>query len=349
MDVLKFRKYEDYKNSEVNENISVLWLTPDKPENISVGRKQISKHLKNKGIDVTLKGTTIKTILRSIYEINKYDVIIGTTRSGAIVGTLLSLIHNNMFLVDHIDPIRQFKENNNIFLSFFVKWLENLSFYVSDHVFYVYKEEEKRVKKFSSSSSQVSLGVEYELFANPPKELISEVKSELKNYNLKDNIAIYIGGLEPIYHIKELLNSIEYLDNWSLLILGAGSMEEYVENIGSKNENIIFLGTVPHKKISGYLHISDVGISLVDDPNTLKILEYSASGLSIVQLKGRAEKNFNELVSFCSTDSKSIAKNIKEANKKSKEEKEKFKDFAKKYDWTKISDKYLQEIINYSN
>ncbi len=72
------------------DNISVLWLTPNRPENISVARKKISEHLKNKGIDVTLRGTTIKTVFRSIYKINKYDVIIGTTRSGGIAGILLN-------------------------------------------------------------------------------------------------------------------------------------------------------------------------------------------------------------------------------------------------------------------
>ncbi len=330
-------------------DISILWLTPDKPEDISVGRKRISRHLEKKDIGVTIKGTTIKTILKSTYKIRDYDVLIGTTRSGAIAGTLLNFIHSGIFLVDHIDPIRQFRTNNNRYLSFIVEWLENLSFYLSDHIFYVYNEEEKRVNKFSSCSTEVSLGVDYELFADPKQKTISIVKSDLKNKGIdieKHNIAIYIGGLEPIYHIKELLESTEYLgDKWRLLILGTGSLDEYVEEVSEKKQKIEFLGTVPHEKISGYLYISDVGISLVDDPNTLKILEYSAAGLPTVQLKGRAENTrFKELLEFCSPKPSSIADAIRKAGKLEKEKRDKLKKIVSFYDWEKITDKYLSVI-----
>jgi len=45
----------------------VLWLTPDKPDNISVGRQRIADHLETRGFDVTLRGTTPRTVLRSLH------------------------------------------------------------------------------------------------------------------------------------------------------------------------------------------------------------------------------------------------------------------------------------------
>ncbi len=152
---------------------------------------------------------------------------------------------------------------------------------------------------------------------SPSKEIIPQAKSNLENYNIKDSIVIYIGGLEPIYNIKELLKSIEYLDDWTLIILGAGSLSEYVKNKASDNEQIIFPETVPHKEIPGYLKLGDVGVSLVDDVNTLKILEYSAGGIPTVQLRGKLKNRniFKELLEFCFIDPKSIAEAIEKANK----------------------------------
>jgi hypothetical protein len=57
---------------------------------------------------------------------------------------------------------------------------------------------------------------------------------------------------------------------------------------------IHYLGTVDHETILGLLAACDVGVSLVDDPHTLKIIEYGAAGLLVVQLAGRAKARFGD-------------------------------------------------------
>ncbi|GAA0450251.1 hypothetical protein MUK72_10560 [Halococcus dombrowskii] len=89
----------------------LLWLTPDKPANISVGRRRIADRLEADGFDVTLRGTTPRTVFQSFRERGEYDAVLGTTRSGAFAGALLKL-RGTPFVVDHIDPIRQFADTH---------------------------------------------------------------------------------------------------------------------------------------------------------------------------------------------------------------------------------------------
>jgi len=101
-------------HSDVTQvNPKVRWFTPDKPDNISVGRERIASHLRqNEGFNVDVVGTTLTTVRTAIRERDRYDVILGTTRAGAIAGTLIGRVTGKPVIVDHVDPIRQFRENN---------------------------------------------------------------------------------------------------------------------------------------------------------------------------------------------------------------------------------------------
>ena len=122
---------------------------------------------------------------------------------------------------------------------------------------------------------------------NPPTETIEAAETRLEALDLEEQVAIYVGGLEPIYHVDELLASVDCLDGWSLVVLGTGSLSGRVERTAERL-NVVFLGTLPHEQIPGYLHAADVEVCLVDDLHTLKVLEYGAAGLPVVQLVGRA-------------------------------------------------------------
>jgi glycosyltransferase involved in cell wall biosynthesis len=255
----------------------VVWLTPDKPKNISVGRQRIADHLEERGFDVTMRGTSWRTVARSLRERNRYDVVIGTTRAGAISGVLLKLLGTPL-IIDHIDPIRQFAENNPRWLAVIVRLLENVSFLAADHVLYVYEEERPRVKRYASSYSETDLGVEFDRFADPNPEIVESARNRLEALDLAEQVVIYVGGLEPIYHIEELLAAMEHLPDWSLIVVGTGSLQDTVSATAAQRSNVHYLGTVPHETVPGYLQAADVGVSLVDDPHTLKLLEYGAAG-----------------------------------------------------------------------
>jgi len=324
--------------------VEVLWLTPDKPDNISVGRERISEHLESNGYNITLRGTTIKTILKSTHELNKYDIVIGTTRAGAVAAIWLKLIYRCPIIVDHIDPIRQFEKTHASWLSTLVRRMENLSFRVADRVLYVYKEEEDRINFFTENVRKTDLGVEADKFARPDSEMVYLAEDEIRDLNIEGKIAIYIGGLEPIYHIQELIAASSYLSSWSFLLIGDGSLREKVEEASIQSENIYYLGTIPHEQIPGYLKISDVGISLVDDPHTLKILEYGAAGLPVVQLAGRAESRFGDLLTYTERDPSQIAESIQSAEKHGPISD--LHSFSTNFDWDRIADDYAETINN---
>lgn len=343
----------------------VLWLTPDKPANISVGRRRIADHLEPRGIEVVLRGTTPRTVFASIRDRDRYDAVIGTTRLGAIAGVGLARLGGIPLIVDHVDPIRQFAATAPTTLATGVRWLENAAFALAAHVLYVYPEEKARVRRFAPAASKTDLGVEYDRFADPSEETIEAARSRLDALDLEERIAVYVGGLEPIYHVRELLASVEFLEGWSLLVLGTGSLSELVSR-ATERSNVAFLGTVPHEQVPGYLHVADVGICLVDDPYTLKVLEYGAAGLPVVQLAGRAEERFSGLVQFTPPEPAAIARAVERADGRrepdvgvengtsrstadgSETEARSLRAFARRFDWERIADDYeraLTEVV----
>lgn len=325
--------------SEANNETTVLWLTPDKPANISVGRQRIADHLSTSGVSVTLRGTTPRTLARSLRDGRRYDVVVGTTRAGAIGGALLKLATGTPLVVDHIDPIRQFENTSSRWLAAVVRQLENAAFRVADHVLYVYAEEEDRVGRFASAT-KTNLGVEYDRFANPSANAVARAEVDFERYDA-ENVAIYVGGLEPIYHIRELLAAATKLEEWTLVVLGAGSLAGLVERAATAHDGVVFLGTVDHELVPGYLHAADLGVCLVDDPHTLKVLEYGAAGLPTVQMRGRAEERFDGLVEFCDPEPDSIARTIERAPTDDPVE---LRSFAREFDWSEIAETYERVI-----
>lgn len=317
----RWRSHESREPRGNQENrprhLRVLWLTPDKPANISVGRRRIAAHLSERGIEVVLRGTTIGTVSRSLRNGGELDAVIGTTRAGAIAGTVVATVRQCPLVVDHVDPIRQLAETASRPVATLVRWLENVAFARAAYVLYVYPEERARVERFASRSTRTDLGVDLKRFAEPSPAAVRRAEARLNEAGVQERVAIYLGGLEPIYHIEELLESVRHLENWTLLVVGDGSLSSRIERAARGEERIEFLGSVPHEDVPGYLQAADVGVCLVDDPNTLKVLEYGAAGLPVVQLAGRAEERFEGLVEFCTAEPVDIARAIETASEQS--------------------------------
>jgi glycosyltransferase involved in cell wall biosynthesis len=352
----------------------VCWLTPDKPANISVGRRRIATHLREWGIEIALRGTTRTTITAALRSRAGFDAVIGTTRAGAIAGTVVAAARRCPLIVDHVDPIRQFEATASGPVATTVRQLENLAFARSAHVCYVYPEERPRVERFASRVTKTDLGVEFERFAKPAPEAIRAAEERLDEAGVSGRVAIYLGGLEPIYHVEELLESARFLENWTVLVVGDGSLAGLVERAASEHERIVFLGSVPYEAVPGYLHVADIGVCLVDDPHTLKVLEYGAAGLPVVQLAGRAAERFGGLVEFCSADPADIVRAIEAAGERSTDDdwgsetarpaaddrpsdsdrtggdertgtnSESLRAFAQRYDWARIAEDYERAV-----
>jgi len=320
---------------------SVLWFTPDKPEDISVGRRMIARHLRTEGFDVELRGTTPETVARSAPPAGSYDVLVGTTRAGAFAATALAKLHGLPLVIDHVDPIRQFETTHPRWLSAPVRVAENASFRLADHVLYVYEEEHERVER-RADATKTALGLEYERFASPAPDAVERSREELAARGVDGPVAIYVGGLEPIYGIETLLDAVARLDAWTLVVLGTGSLEGRVERADRRREDVEYLGVVPHEAVPGYLRAADVGVSLVDDPHTLKVLEYAAAGLAVVQAAGRAEARFGDAVTYCQTMPEAVAAAIERADERGPSDE--LREFVRQFDWARIADTYASVL-----
>ena len=331
--------FEGATSETESASTTVLWLTPDKPENISVGRRRIAERLRERGFDVTMRGTTPRTVLASLRGYKQYDVVVGTTRAGAIAGIGLKLLGLPL-IIDHIDPIRQFTATRSRPLSFAVRLAENAAFALADHVLYVYAEERERVERYARDATETDLGVAHDRFADPEPTTVTRAREHLDEdgVGLDAPIVVYVGGLEPIYRIPELLAAMAFIEDWTLVVLGTGSLSKTVERAAGERENVVFPGSVPHEDVPGYLHAADVGVSLVDDPHTLKVLEYAAADLGVVCARGRAENRFGSFVEFCDPEPRAIARAIEGAGERGASEE--FRERIREFDYERVAADY---------
>ena len=323
-------------SSESISGLRVWWFTPDKPDNVSVGRRRIADHLEAMGAQVTLVGTTPGTVWRAIREPTTADVFVGTTRAGAVAATVLGTLTRRPVVIDHVDPIRQFATTHPRWLARVVERLENLSFRLAAATLYVYEEEEGRVRSRSKRATQTDLGVEVERFT-PTPESRAVGRDLLEEAGVSGQVAVYVGGLEPLYNVEAMLGAARHLENWTLVLAGAGSLAPRVRAAAEEDDGIVYLGSLAHDRIPPLLHASDVGLSLVDDAHTLKVLEYGVAGLPVVQLAGRAEDRFGDRVEYCSRDRAAVARAIRRAGSRDGDA---LRAFARQYDWRRIAETY---------
>jgi glycosyltransferase involved in cell wall biosynthesis len=324
--------------------MKILWLRPKKPDNISVGRHCLASILRERGHEVEVKDTAFSDIISLDLSGFSPDVIIGVTRLGAFVGALEKKRHGIPLLVDHIDPIYQMKEREGWLKYIVAAQMEKFAFKNADHVMVVYEEEIPRVRRYNEEITHTDLGVEYKVFADPETEAIEKARSKIAEVGWSEkNILIYVGGLETTYNISEMVESMEYLDDeWVLLILGDGSLREYVERVDEERQDVCYLGTVPHEMVPGFIHESDVGVSLVDDRNSLKILEYGAAGLPVVSAKGDPEQLFEGMVEFCEPEPEDVARAVPKAYTDGSSDK--LHKLTKRHSWKRIASVYEEAI-----
>lgn len=316
--------------------MDILWLRPDKPDDISVGRHRIAEELERRGHRVEVRNVKFSDASRVLSR--SPDVIIGTTRLGAFIAALHRVIRGTPLVVDHIDPISHLRRSRGPIVTKTVDYLERLSFRVADYVIVTYEEEYERVDRYAPSVVRTSLGVDYELFSSPPADAVDDARAALDEIGvLESRILIYIGGLEPSYHIRELVASVDHLEGWALVVLGDGAERAFLEQQNRTREDVHYLGTVPYESVPGYLHLADVGVSLVDDPNTLKVLEYGAAGLPAVQVRGAAEARFGDRVMYCTTDPADIASAVERAAAAGETS---LDELASRHRWAAIADDY---------
>jgi len=303
--------------------------------------------LRRRGYVVEVRNAPFSQGRDIIEDAGEYDAIIGTTRAGALLGAMAKLRHGTPLIVDHIDPIRQFHDTEPPWLSYPVHAAESAVFRLADHVCWVTADDSPRVRRWGRRYTQTALGVDFDAFARPTPEAVDAAASRLSGLALRSRVAVYIGGLEPIYNLEALLDGMRAAERWSLLVLGEGSLEQDIEAAAKADDSLHYLGSVPHEHVPGYLHHADVGVCLADE-RTVKVLEYAAARLPVVHVNGTAADRFGELVQHVRLDARSIAGGLDDAANWPSGRLDEMQRHARDRDWERVTEAYdlaLAEVL----
>ncbi|MCK4352706.1 glycosyltransferase family 4 protein [candidate division WOR-3 bacterium] len=115
----------------------------------------------------------------------------------------------------------------------------------------------------------------------------------IHSYNKNKYTIIYVGGLERIRGIKEIVRALEFVNpkyNVTLKLLGEFSEKSFVKEVKNLKgwDKTYFLGYVSYREIYKYLEKVNIGlVCFLPAPNHIfsmpnKLFEYMAAGLPIV-------------------------------------------------------------------
>lgn len=320
-------------------SLSILWLTPDKPANISTGRQRIAAHLRDRGHAVTQTAGR-RDCFRELSA--GYDVVVTTTAWGGVVGPLAQRT-GTAHVVDYVDPVRQLYRAGTFPNALAAQTLRTAAMRTADGVVFVYDGERSRVRTHTDTYRQTTLGVDYDRFADPAPAVEDAAHARLSSQGISGDFAIYIGGLEPIYDIERMLAGFAATDAL-LVIAGTGSKQAAVEQAAVENENIHFLGLVDHDIVPGLLAQAQAGVSLVDDPHTVKTLEYAAAGLPILAAGERTAYGLPTSPAIEYTERRAeLADSIRAVMRKMGDSPE-LAEWAKAHDYERVVDDYEQML-----
>lgn len=134
----------------------VLWLVPDKPDNISTGRQRIAQGLRDCGHDVTV--TQDRRRHARLQASGEYDVLLASSAAGGLFGPL-ARTQGMAFVVDHVDPVHQQYDAGGRRSGMLVQGLLRVAFRAADGILYVYDEERERVDGNGATVLGTSLGL----------------------------------------------------------------------------------------------------------------------------------------------------------------------------------------------
>jgi glycosyltransferase involved in cell wall biosynthesis len=131
-----------------------------------------------------------------------------------------------------------------------------------------------------------------------PLGAISELRYK---YGLSDEdiVLLYVGRLEPLKGIHRIINVGKKLlsDNFKIKILIVGDGDKiyikYLHSIAKPKDKFIFLGWMPHNKLTEIYNVSDVFVSPSPYSSGNNILEAMACGKPVVAVRGLG---FDELI-----------------------------------------------------
>ncbi len=211
-------------------------------------------------------------------------------------------------------------------------------------------------KKYNREIKTIPSGIDSKIFSN--KNTDNSIKKIFKDkLNTKNNL-IFIGKLDKVNHILDVIKVLPKVKEVGLVVVGEGKGKQELQKLAKDlkvEKRCFFVGRIQHDKIPHYLNAADILVapfskSMIGAEFTLnlKILEYMGmekplvvSGIGVLKeiLKDSAFlyepsdlDSFAKQINFIINNKKETLKKAKNARKKILE-----------YDWNKLAD----ELINY--
>jgi hypothetical protein len=302
------------KNLSKNHKIDILTYIGYFEENISILKKALEKDK----INYVLKqeNNNYYSVFKKYYKIfNRLliekDIVIlyNYNYLNFFINRLCrrKKIKSILILADHTDA----KEQNNLLRKILaLKYGQDYKKFN-----YIAFLSEKLKKKYPESKSVLLQGgIEVEKYE----------KFQLPKIGSRYNI-LYSGVINKVTGIDIYLNAIKLLEEVKInfLFTGKGDLENLILKEARSNKNIKYYGLLNEKKYLGVLKTANIlinprNMNLLQNDNNFpsKILEYLATGRLVISTRFSGYENFNANITFCGSDSYSLASAIKDLIRK---------------------------------
>ena len=135
---------------------------------------------------------------------------------------------------------------------------------IIENIFLPYVKNAITVSESIADEYQKKYGLKMEILRNIPSVDAFQIIEEV-NFPTKNKVILYQGILNPGRGIKPVIDSLKFLKNVDLVIIGYGKVKDelvaYV--IKSKmDKRVHFLGRIPHEKLANYTRLADIGMVL---------------------------------------------------------------------------------------
>ena len=248
-----------------------------------------------KGIGIKSHPFFWRRLLKEALDVNA-DIYHCHEPESFLVASYLKIFKRKKIVCDvheyYIDVLSLSSPQMRMFLGFMLYFVEPLFCKYADAIITADEEIAKRYRKFNNNVYPIFNFPSFEVFKLSSSQ---DVKKNYENYF----VIIYVGGMSEERGIFELIKGVykvsETHHSVKLLLLGnfgTKNFEDKCTGYVSSNdldENVDFLGFVPHTEIQKYINAADVGAVLLH-PTTrfiktaypIKLFEYMICGKPVI-------------------------------------------------------------------
>lgn len=260
--------------------------------------------------------------------------MVGTTRTEGAVGAA----HDVPLVVDHIDPIAQFRRTQGRGLATLVQQTENAASRYADATLFVYEEGSGRIERHSSRAVKPALGIDHEQFVHRSADIVASGRVHLSADLKRPPQCISVSWNRSTTSRSCWPPAPSWSKGRSSLPLRA-RWPTPSTTWPRPQRRFTTWGRSLTRRLRAYSVPTTWGVSLVGDPKTLELLEYGAEGLPVVQLAGRAESRFDDHLTYTTENPLSIKAAIATAASRVEAA---LHSYVEQFNWASIADSYAE-------